>query len=111
LNLISTTSILIIVHILHSLRLQIVLLGDLNEFDGVQPIEKLSQYLIQLQVADPTERYSYQFDQNSQQIDHIFTTKALAKRAQVEVLHVNTWTTAADQASDHDPVLASIRVC
>lgn len=48
---------------------------------------------------------------NSQQIDHIFATKALAKTARFEILHVNTWTDAASQASDHDPLLASINVC
>jgi endonuclease/exonuclease/phosphatase family metal-dependent hydrolase len=117
--------------------LQIVLLGDLNEVDEAQPITTLERYMTQLEAEKPEERYSYTFDavsaqsipicrlwhhalilctlcglfQNCQQIDHVFTTKKLAKTAQFEALHVNTWGLLNEQASDHDPLLASIRVC
>lgn len=87
------------------------MLGDLNEFSGVQPLDVLSTVLTELKMADPAERYSYQFDQNTQQIDHILTVPRLAGSARFEIPHLNTWTTASIQASDHDPVLGSVRVC
>lgn len=42
---------------------QVVFLGDLNEFSNVQPLDVLSRHLVELLVPEPTERYSFQFDQ------------------------------------------------
>ena len=62
------------------------------------------------------ERYTYVYDQHSQEIDHIFVSNAIARRGglDVEHVHVNTWaksTRATDRASDHDPTVARVRVC
>lgn len=67
--------------------------------------------MTQLELKSPEERYSYSFDQNSQQIDHIFATKTIAKTAEFEILHLNTWGLVQDQSSDHDPLLASFLLC
>ena len=61
----------------------------------------------------PEERYTYVYDQHSQEIDHIFVSEAVGTRGvQVEHVHVNTWAASVgERASDHDPTVAKIRVC
>lgn len=59
------------------------------------------------------ERYTYVFDQNNEQLDHVFVSNAIASRGvEVEHVHVNNWAPNIDaRASDHDPSVARIRVC
>lgn len=60
------------------------------------------------------ERYTYVFDQNSEQLDHAFVSSAIVARGgvQMEHVHVNNWSpTLAVRASDHDPSVGKIRVC
>ena len=73
------------------------LLTDINELSGV----------------DPVERYTYVYDQHSQEIDHIFVSDAIGRRGTaVEHVHVNTWApSVGERASDHDPTVAKVRVC
>lgn len=58
-----------------------------------------------------TERYTYIYDSNHQQLDHMFVSDGLAKNAQLEHVHVNTWLNYDDAASDHDPSVALFDVC
>lgn len=58
-----------------------------------------------------TERYTYIYDSNHQQLDHMFVSDGLAKNAQLEHVHVNTWLNYDDAASDHDPSVAVFDVC
>lgn len=51
------------------------------------------------------------FDMNCQEIDHMFVSPALILGAAFEHIHVNTWSTLADQKSDHDPSVARLNVC
>jgi hypothetical protein len=39
----------------------------------------------------PTQRYSYLFDMNCQELDHMFVSQSLTKKAEFENVHVNTW--------------------
>ncbi len=60
------------------------------------------------------ERYTYLFDQNSQQLDHLFISDAIVARGDlaVEHVHVNNWApTLAARASDHDPTVARVKIC
>lgn len=57
------------------------------------------------------ERYTYTFDMNTQALDHMYVSPALAAKAQYEHLHVNSWAAPADVVSDHDPSLAVLNVC
>jgi predicted extracellular nuclease len=102
---------------------RIVVLGDLNDFDFSNPLrilrngalgpngeEGTQPALINLGtalVADPAERYSYVFDGNSQELDHILASPALFNTSspQYQVAHVNA--EYGDQASDHDPIVSS----
>lgn len=58
-----------------------------------------------------TERYTYLYDANCQQLDHMYVSDALTTEAQIEHIHVNTWVAYEEQASDHDPTVALLNVC
>jgi predicted extracellular nuclease len=56
------------------------------------------------------ERYTYLFDMNCQELDHMFVSRALTTGAKFEHIHVNTWATSKLQISDHDPSIAKLNV-
>jgi predicted extracellular nuclease len=58
-----------------------------------------------------TERYTYVFGQNSQQLDHMYVSQQASRGARFEHIHVSSWVTYADQVSDHDPSVAKLNVC
>lgn len=73
------------------------LLYDINEVSDVPPLE----------------RYTYVYEQHTQEIDHLFVSSAIARRGtEVEHVHTNTWApSVSERASDHDPTVAKVRVC
>ncbi|OAB61442.1 hypothetical protein AY599_04925 [Leptolyngbya valderiana BDU 20041] len=86
-----------------------VVLGDLNDHWFSEPLSILKgegeDRLVNLIETRPMdERWTYIFRGTAQAIDHILATPALADRAEVEVVHVNA--RLADQAADHEPILA-----
>ena len=91
---------------------RIVVLGDLNEaesFSGVAtlaapPMENL---VLRLPAA---ERYSYNFEGASEVIDHIVVSPALAKDAALDLVHRNSNCPDSARLSDHDPVVARLRI-
>ncbi len=102
----------------------VVVLGDLNEFEFEEPLQVLegdltledgavtdadadAQVLTNLtfQLSED-ERYSYNFEGNSQSLDHILVSDALRNGALFDAVHVNS--EFVDAASDHDPILASL---
>ena len=88
---------------------KVIVLGDLNEFQFESPLLVLkggeSALLTDLIETLPVlERYSYIFQGNSQALDHILVSPALAGRAEFDSVHVNA--EFAEQASDHDPLLS-----
>jgi endonuclease/exonuclease/phosphatase family metal-dependent hydrolase len=87
---------------------RIVVLGDLNDFENTAPLRRLEAAgLEDLVRRIPLEgRYSYVYLGNSQVLDHILVSEALAAKAEVEMVHVNAEFPAGDRASDHDPVIA-----
>ncbi|MBW4481493.1 MAG: endonuclease/exonuclease/phosphatase family protein [Tildeniella torsiva UHER 1998/13D] len=91
----------------------LVVLGDLNEFEFVSPVRDLvtNSGLTNLTETLPeNERYSYIFQGSSQAIDHILVSESLAATAEYDAVHVNTEFAEALQASDHDPVLARFTI-
>ncbi len=89
----------------------VVVLGDLNEFEFVSPVTGLEENLTNLtDMLDEDERYSFNFQGNSQQIDHILISDSLLEGgAQFDVVHVNSeFAATPGRASDHDPVLAQL---
>lgn len=104
----------------------IVIGGDLNEFQFFDPLRVLTgeidadgvarppdaRHFVNLtlsEIADPAERFSFMFDGNAQQLDHMFVDPELAGRADYDIVHVNTGYNSnrvnAPAVSDHDPVL------
>ncbi|TBU54650.1 DNase I-like protein [Dichomitus squalens] len=96
----------------------IIVAGDHNEYTQTRSVfEPFEGLLVEVDVAanvPPVERYTYLFDQNSQQLDHIFVSPAIANRGRVKVehVHVNNWaSTISARGSDHDPTVAQLRIC
>jgi len=92
---------------------RVVSLGDFNDFDFSQPMRVLtadSTMLTDLATAllPPEERYSYVYEGNSQELDHIYVSAALVPGAQFQPLHVNSEFTS--QVSDHDPMISSLQI-
>jgi predicted extracellular nuclease len=94
----------------------VVCLGDFNDFEFSAPMRTLTGASVGAPILTdlasvllaPTERYSYVFEGNSQELDHIFVTAALLPDAQFQPIHVNA--EFADQVSDHDPLIASLKI-
>src|SRR5262249_41162877 len=95
---------------------RVVCIGDFNDFDFSNPMRVLpgassaAPILFDLATAllPPAERYSYVFEGNSQELDHIYVTNALLPEAQFQPIHINA--EFADQVSDHDPLVASLHI-
>ena len=95
----------------------IIVAGDYNEFSQTRAVfGALDGLLVEADVVagvPPVERYTYLFDQNSQQLDHALISPAIKDRkVEFEHIHVNTWSpTLAARISDHDPSVGRIRLC
>ena len=88
----------------------VVVLGDLNEFEFVSPVETLDESLTNLtNTVDENERYSFIFQGNSQSLDHILVSDNLADKVEFDILQVNSeFAETTQRASDHDPLVASL---
>lgn len=88
----------------------VVVLGDLNEFEFISPVLTLAESLTNLTEDLPEdERYTFIFDGNSQSLDHILVSEELSDLAQVDIVHVNTeFADTPQRASDHDPILVQL---
>ncbi|RPD62220.1 DNase I-like protein [Lentinus tigrinus ALCF2SS1-7] len=91
--------------------------GDCNEYVQTRavfaPFAGLLTELDEASGVPDVERYTYLFDQNSQQLDHLFVSSAIVERGTgVEHVHVNNWAASVDaRASDHDPSVAEVKIC
>jgi predicted extracellular nuclease len=82
----------------------VVVLGDLNDFEFSQALTTLRAGVLHplIETLPQQERYTYDFEGNSQALDHILLSDALfARPFAYDVVHVNA--EFAEQASDHDP--------
>ncbi|UEX90564.1 endonuclease/exonuclease/phosphatase family protein [Staphylococcus ratti] len=89
----------------------IISVGDYNDFQWSKPLKTYEQYGMTNLVnkVPPKSRYSYNYHGNAQTLDHIFVSKNLASRAQLDMIHVNSdFTDMSGRASDHDPLLTQI---
>ncbi len=88
----------------------VVLAGDLNDFDYSAAVGIVTATgMLDLPSTLPNgERYTYDFEGNSQVLDHILISPAMATRGfAYDVVHVNS--EFADQASDHEPQVARVK--
>ena len=102
-------------------RANVVVAGDLNEFEFEEPLAALEfgniggrgrRELFNLTDELPRdERYSYVFEGNSQSLDHILVSRSLRRDAEFDAVHVNSeFAESPGRASDHDPLLALLEV-
>ncbi|KAI5116995.1 hypothetical protein M0805_002666 [Coniferiporia weirii] len=95
----------------------IIVGGDCNEFLMTRSVfESFDGILTDVDEAagiPDVERYTYVFDQNNEQIDHIFISDAIrAREVSVEHIHVNNWAPSINErASDHDPSIVRLSIC
>lgn len=90
--------------------------GDYNEFSFVGPMETFREIsglteMDEVAKIKETERYTYLFDMNNQQLDHMYVSRKLQKKAEFEHVHISSWVSADDVVSDHDPSVARLNVC
>ena len=95
---------------------RLIVLGDMNTFDFSDELaELLPGSPVLLHALTPmvpqAERYSYNYEGNSQALDHIFISQALLPGAELDIVHLNTDFPALPglTASDHDPLVARFR--
>ena len=91
----------------------VVVLGDLNEFEFISPVDEIlgSSLTNLIDTIPEDERYSFIFQGNSQELDHILVSDSLLDGAEVDIVHVNSEFAETDsRASDHDPILASFNL-
>jgi hypothetical protein len=91
---------------------RVVVLGDLNDFEFSDTLTVLKDgALVDLiETLPPGERYGYVFEGNSQTLDHILVSNALATfaHAELDIVHVNA--EFAAQVSDHDPDVLRVQL-
>lgn len=99
-------------HLADDPKLNIAVLGDWNGFAWEDAQTQLTDpakggVLTDLATAllPSEERYSYLFEGNAQQLDHILVTGGLAGKAQYDAVHLNSQF-GGDRPTDHDPQLA-----
>ena len=89
----------------------VVVLGDLNDFEFSQTVQILEASGLQdlMNTLPLNQRYSYDFEGNSQVLDHILFSGALFARPLLfDPVHVNA--EFFDQASDHDPSVVRVNL-
>ncbi|WP_027954930.1 cell wall-binding repeat-containing protein [Halobacillus kuroshimensis] len=89
----------------------VVVMGDLNDFEFSNPINALEGDVMTNMVEElpVEERYSYNYQGNSQVLDHILVTNNLSERTSIDSVNINAdFSEEAGRASDHDPMLAQI---
>jgi predicted extracellular nuclease len=87
----------------------VVVLGDLNDFEFSTALDTLRAGVLRdlITTLPREQRYTYDFEGNSQTLDHVLLSRALAdRRIACDVVHVNA--EYASRASDHDPQVARI---
>ena len=92
-------------------KANVVVLGDINDFEFSETTRILegSELRSLLTLLPSAERYSYVFEGNSQVLDQIlFSENALRGLSEFDVVHVNA--EFHDQASDHDPSVARVKL-
>jgi predicted extracellular nuclease len=87
----------------------VAVLGDLNDFEFSRPLGTLEAGVLHdlIETLPQAERYTYDFEGNSQALDHVLLSDSLfAQPFAYDAVHVNS--EFAAQASDHDPQVVRI---
>jgi predicted extracellular nuclease len=94
-------------------KANIVVLGDLNDFEFSKPIEALEngQLTNMIETLPEGERFTYNYQGNSQVLDHILVSNHLADQAEADIININSlYMEEHGRASDHDPVMVQLHL-
>ena len=92
---------------------KVIVLGDLNDFEFSEPLPLLKgegdeQILFdQIDELDDDEVYTFNFQGNSQVLDHFLVTENLKENTEFDIVHVNN--DFASFGSDHEPLIGRIK--
>jgi uncharacterized protein len=87
----------------------IVIGGDLNDFEFSRPIRALLGANLRDLVDDvpKADRYTYLYSGNSQVLDHLIVSESMyAKNPEIDIVHIDAEYPDALRVSDHDPLVA-----
>ena len=90
---------------------RVVVLGDLNDFEHSEAVRLLGEPPLENLVlrVPPESRYTFNYDGASQMLDHVVVSPALARDAEIELLHANSDCSDGKRTSDHDPIVTRLR--
>lgn len=87
----------------------IIVAGDLNDFEFSTALQVLKgdQLTNLIEQVPQSDRYSFNFEGNSQVLDHVLVSDNLSAGAapEVDIVHVNVDFAESNRASDHDPIV------
>ncbi|MEM9553986.1 MAG: endonuclease/exonuclease/phosphatase family protein [Acidobacteriota bacterium] len=89
----------------------VLVLGDLNEYPGRPPLDVLrgTPLIDPATSLPPAERFTFNFEGLTQQLDYILLSPSLAATApELDIVHTSSPRAAARQASDHDPLVVRL---
>jgi predicted extracellular nuclease len=89
----------------------VIVLGDLNDFEFSAPLAALRENRLLenlMETIPASERYTYNFQGNSQTLDHFLVARGRFHAARATVFHRHADFPSAGRASDHDPVVAEL---
>lgn len=92
---------------------KVVVLGDLNEFSNEESLAPLGVAgLSSMSLTLPeTERYSFIFEGNAQELDHVYVSGNLTAATTLDIVHVNSeFVVTPATGSDHDPSVIAIHI-
>jgi predicted extracellular nuclease len=88
----------------------VIVLGDMNDFEFSETVDILEGGVLTslMDTLPKAERYSYDFEGNSQVLDQIVVSNSMLANFPIEYDPVHVNSEFADQASDHDPQVARV---
>ncbi|MDP5275921.1 chitobiase/beta-hexosaminidase C-terminal domain-containing protein [Chengkuizengella axinellae] len=89
----------------------IVVLGDMNDFEFSNPLDVLkgNELVNMIDELPAEERYTYNYQGNSQVLDHILVSENLVDFTVADIVNMNAdFTEEHGRTSDHDPVMIQI---
>lgn len=91
-------------------KANVIVMGDLNDFqfaDTLNPLYDAGLVNLTNTLAEG-ERYTYNYQGNSQALDHMFVSANLVGASLYDIVHINS--EFSDQLSDHDPTLLTLNL-
>ncbi len=96
---------------------RVIVLGDLNTFEFTNDLTQLlpgAPEVVKTLLGENRDdnRYTFNFEGNSQVLDHVFATRSLLDSGELDIVHVNVDFPRVNNAvaSDHEPLVARFRI-